>query len=170
VQLLRRVFGEQFAVVAGQPALLSKEKITVVPEQRPRAEAEAHGVILEEVGEPTTPQSDPLPSAEGVASAEAGGTGPLEPGAPVAAAARIQPKGKGQLSSDRVQNPHEPDATYSAKGKGDKKKEHVGYKIQTAETVSQAVLAPGEPTRNFLTGIVTHPAYQSDEAGEEKMD
>jgi Transposase DDE domain len=38
------------------------------------------------------------------------------------------------------------------------------------QSVSQAVLAPGEPTRNFLTGIVTHPAYQSDEAGEEKMD
>jgi hypothetical protein len=26
-------------------------------------------------------------------------------------------------------------------------------------------LAPGEPTRNFITGMVTHPAYESDEAG-----
>jgi len=39
-----------------------------------------------------------------------------------------------------------------------------------AETVSEAVLAPGEPTCNFLTGIVTHGAYQSDEAGSKLMD
>jgi transposase len=32
------------------------------------------------------------------------------------------------------------------------------------------VLAPGEPTRNFLAGIVTHPAYESDEAGALKME
>jgi hypothetical protein len=29
----------------------------------------------------------------------------------MASAATIQPKGKGQLSSDRVQNPHDPEAT-----------------------------------------------------------
>jgi len=34
-----------------------------------------------------------------------------------------------------------------------------------AETVCEAALAPGEPTRNFIVGMVTHPAYQSDEAG-----
>ena len=55
------------------------------------------------------------------------------------------------------------------KGEGDKKKEHVGFKIQVAETVTQAELAPGEPTRNFVTGMVTHPAYESDEEGQEKM-
>ena len=82
----------------------------------------------------------------------------------------IHPKDKKQLASDRVQNPHEPEATYAVKGQGDKKKEHVGYKIQVAESVSEAVLAPGEPTRNFLTGIVTHPAYQSDETGAAKME
>jgi hypothetical protein len=69
-----------------------------------------------------------------------------------------------------VQNPHEPEATYSVKGKGEKKKEHVGYKVQVAETVSEAKLAPGEPTGNFIVGIVTHPAYESDDTGAVKME
>lgn len=73
------------------------------------------------------------------------------------------------LSSDRVQNPHEPEARYAAKGQGKQKKEHVGYKIQVAETVVEAQLSAGEPTRNFLTGMVTHPAQESDQAGAEKM-
>lgn len=73
------------------------------------------------------------------------------------------------LSSDRVQNPHEPEARYAAKGQGQQKKEHVGYKIQVAETVVEGPLSPGEPTRNFLTGMVTHPAQESDQAGAEKM-
>jgi transposase len=84
--------------------------------------------------------------------------------------AQTLPKGKAELSSDRVQNPHDPEATYAAKGEGPKKKEHVGYKVQVAETVTQAELEPGEPTQNFLTGIVTHAAYHSDEAGAEKME
>lgn len=83
--------------------------------------------------------------------------------------AQVQPKGKGQLSSDRVRNPHDPEATYAAKGQGEKKKEHVGYKVQVAETVCEVPLAPGEPTRNFITGMVTQPAYQSDEAGAVQM-
>ncbi len=80
------------------------------------------------------------------------------------------PKNKGELSSDRVQNPHDPEATYAVKGEGKKKKEHVGYKVQVAETVTQAELGPGEPTSNFITGIVTHAAHQSDPAGAEKME
>jgi transposase len=79
------------------------------------------------------------------------------------------PKSKGELSSDRVQNPHDPEATYACKGEGQKKKEHVGYKVQVSESVTQAELEPGEPTQNFLTGIVTHAAHESDEAGAEKM-
>jgi transposase len=84
-------------------------------------------------------------------------------------AAVIAPKDKKELASDRVQNPHEPGATYAVKGQGEKKKEHIGYKVQVAETVCEATLAPGEPTRNFITGIVTQPAYQSDEAGALQM-
>lgn len=89
----------------------------------------------------------------------------FEVGAVPAAAAPPQPKAKEQLDSGRVQNPHDPDATYAAKGTGEQKKEHVGYKVQVAETVTEAVLVPGEPTGNFLTGIVTHAARESDEAG-----
>jgi len=88
----------------------------------------------------------------------------------VAGSAAPQPKAKEQLGSERVQNPHDPDATYAAKGKGEQKKEHVGYKVQVAETVSEAVLAPGEPTRNFISGIVTHAARESDEEGSRKME
>ena len=55
--------------------------------------------------------------------------------------------GKKQLASDRVQNPQDPEATYAAKGQGEKKKEHVGYKVQVAETVCEAILAPGEASR-----------------------
>jgi hypothetical protein len=82
----------------------------------------------------------------------------------------IQPKDKKQLASNRVQNPHDPQATYAVKGQGQKKKEHVGYKVQVAETVCEADLTAGEPTRNFITGIVTHPAYESDQAGALKME
>jgi hypothetical protein len=76
---------------------------------------------------------------------------------------------KQELSSDRVQNPHDPDATYAVKGKGEQKKEHVGYKVQVAETVSETPLASGEPTNNFIVGMVTHAARESDEEGDLKM-
>ena len=57
-----------------------------------------------------------------------------------------------------------------AKEQGEQKKEHVGYKVQVAETVSEAVLAPGEPTGNFISGMVTHAARESDEEGALKME
>jgi len=57
----------------------------------------------------------------------------------------------------------------AAKGKGEQKKEHVGYKVQVAGTVCEAVLAPGEPRRNFISGIVTHAARESDQQGSQKM-
>lgn len=79
-------------------------------------------------------------------------------------------KDKQELSSERVQNPHDPDATYAAKGQGEQKKEHVGYKVQVAETVSEAALTHGEPTRNFIVGMATHAARESDEQGAFKME
>jgi transposase len=152
VQLLRRVFGEQFEIVAGQAAPAAREKESVVVDEAP------------------APGSEQLPSG-GTQSEDASVTDPPTSGAPeVAGDITVEPKGKGQLSSDRVQNPHDPEATYAVKGQGQQKKEHVGYKVQVAETVSEAQLAPGEPTRNFLTGIVTHPAHQSDEAGAVQME
>jgi IS5 family transposase len=167
VQLLRRVFGEQFEVVAGQAAPLEKEKTAVVAGEAPMAVPKEPAAVVE----PATPSTAlVLLPIQGSASAPEVNKGQLELSVPVAPAPQIQPKGKGQLSSDRVQNPHEPDATYGVKGEGEKKKEHVGYKIQVGETVSEAVLAPGEPTRNFIAGIVTHGAYQSDEFGSKLMD
>lgn len=79
-------------------------------------------------------------------------------------------RNKQELNSERVQNPHDPDATYAAKGQGEQKKEHVGYKVQVAETVSETPLAPGEPTNNFIVGMVTHAARESDEEGGLKME
>jgi transposase len=76
---------------------------------------------------------------------------------------------KREWGSGTVQNPHEPEATWAAKGRGAQKKEHVGYKVQVAETVNDALLAPGEPTRNFIVGVATQPAHHSDEAGAEQM-
>jgi transposase len=81
-----------------------------------------------------------------------------------------RPKTKEQLSSERVQNPHDPEATYASKGRGEQCKEHVGYKVQAAETVTEAVLKPGEPTQNFIVGMLTHAARESDEQGACKME
>src|SRR5437773_4660956 len=66
------------------------------------------------------------------------------------------------LSSDRVQNPHAPDARYAVKGQGKKKKEHVGYKVQVDETVAKGKLAPCEPSRDVVCGIRTHAAQERD--------
>lgn len=64
-----------------------------------------------------------------------------------------------------VQNPHDPDAQWASKGQGKDRKEHVGYKIQVAETVAETKAAKDEPTSNFLTAVATQPAIASDEAG-----
>ena len=69
------------------------------------------------------------------------------------------------LPPGAVHNPHDPEAQWAAKGQGKERKEHVGYKIQVAETVRQDNVSPGEPTANFITAIVTQPAIGSDEAG-----
>lgn len=179
-RLLARVFGEQFEVRVGTAA--------------PQPTAQEPGVPTEPAA--PTPPPDPIPNLASVApGAEPQVAGPTDPATPVPAepgtavteppsplpgqkpelpsqdrTGVVEPKGKGQLASNRVQNPHDPEATYAVKGQGQQKKEHVGYKIQVAETVSEAVLAPGEPTRNFLAGIVTHPAYESDEKGALKME
>jgi transposase len=62
-----------------------------------------------------------------------------------------------------VKNPHDPEATWSAKADG--KKQWVGYKAQVAETVPDRPLEPGEPTAAFITAVETQPATASDEAG-----
>ena len=63
-----------------------------------------------------------------------------------------------------LQNPHEPDAQWAAKGEGKPKKVHIGYKVQAAETVQDQPVAKGEPTRSFLTAVLTQPAIASEDA------
>ena len=182
-RLLARVFGEQFEVRVGSvaPQPMSQEPVAVLSEAEPPSPPAATA---------TDPVAAPAPNPEALSAgspppAELWPSAALEP--PVAepvpprspestaapavpgSGAEVEPKGKGQLASDRVQNPHDPEATYAVKGQGQHKKEHVGYKVQVAETVCETVLAPGEPTRNFITGMVTQPAYESDEAGAVQM-
>jgi hypothetical protein len=168
-QLLKRVFGEQFEVLAGQPAPLEKEKEPVRVEGSQETMVE-EPVVNGGVAEPARPP-DPESTTK-TDQAPAVPSGQTEFAAEVLAgsAVPIAPKGKGELSSARVQNPHDPEATYAVKGRGQQKKEHVGYKVQVAESVSEAVLAPGEPTGNFIVGMVTHSAHESDELGAVKME
>lgn len=199
VQLLARVFAEQFELQVGQAVPAPKEKIVVTASGTPAVSQalEAAATSVQPQTNQTqvpavTSNADAAPEAQepGVAAAvqvapvaPPGTAAPTldssltrQPGedqtqAPVTGSgATLQPKDKKQLASDRVQNPHEPEATYAVKGQGENKKEHVGYKVQVAETVCEVELAPGEPTRNFITGMVTHPAYEHDEVGALKME
>jgi hypothetical protein len=160
-QLLGRVFGEQFEVAAGtvSPLRQVREPIATEPTAPVGGGSEAQS---------TAASADSLPSPAGPAETPAVEAPPELPAVSVAQPALVQPKR--QLDSARVQDPHEPEATYGAKGRGENKKEHVGYKVQVAESVTEVRLAPGEPTHNFLLGIVTHPAYESDEMGAQKME
>ena len=147
-QLLARVFGEQFEVAADTVSALSQAKEPVATEG-------------------TAPSADSLPWPSQV-EPPAMGAQPELPMGSVAQSMLVQPRR--QLDSARVQNPHEPEATYGAKGRGENKKEHVGYKVQVAESVTEVSLAPGEPTHNFIMGIATHPAYESDAMGAAQME
>lgn len=167
-QLLKRIFGEQFEVSAGQARVLEKESVvTEGPAGLPPVPDAA--VETGPVDPGTAPAPCLVPEGSASPEAEAGAQTEFSPEA-MGGCPPIQPKGKGQLGSDRVQNPHDPEATYAVKGQGSQKKEHVGYKVQVAESVSEAVLEPGEPTRNFIVGMVTQSAHESDELGAEKME
>jgi IS5 family transposase len=162
VQLLARVFGEQFEIGIGAAAPLPRQKELVAPGSTPEVnEAVVQPVVEPEVLQPSQPTPAGIESADVLPHCQ-----PDEPALPLET---IQPKDKKAMNSDRVRNPHDPEATYATKGQGQQRKEHVGYKVQVAESVSEATLAPGEPTRNFIVGIVTHPAHESDEAGALKM-
>ena len=65
-----------------------------------------------------------------------------------------------KVHGSRVQNPHDPEARWCAKGQGKQKKDWVGYKIQVAETVGSQ-----EGQSGFITSVVTQRATDSDEAG-----
>ena len=153
-QLLARVFGEQFEIRVGQATPAPQERIGLATEMPPTVSGAAAATV------PEGPSEAPAPTVN-----------PPAPAVPTPGPATvIEPKDKTQLGSDRVQNPHEPEATYAAKGSGEQKKEHVGYKVQVAETVGERTLVAGEPTGNFIVGIVTHAARESDEEGALKME
>jgi hypothetical protein len=59
-----------------------------------------------------------------------------------------------------VQNPHDRQAQWSAKGKGKHKKDWVGYKVQVAETLPKE-----EGQIGFITSVVSQRATESDDPG-----
>ena len=76
-----------------------------------------------------------------------------------------QPQQREAQPPGAVQNPHDPEAQWATKGQGKHRKEHVGYKVQVAETVRETTANKGEPTANFITAVVAQPATGSDDAG-----
>jgi Transposase DDE domain len=70
-----------------------------------------------------------------------------------------QPEPVKEHAAGVVQSPHDPDAQWSAKGRGKHRKSWVGYKVQVAETLPEEGQAP------FLVSVVTQKATASDEPG-----
>lgn len=160
-RLLARVFEEQFELLPGGtgPAARDKEPLSAA--------------VGPEVAEPqslaATPATPTEPPAVAQPAADSGARQP-ELTTPSTSWAEVHPRDKDQVPTTCVRNPHDPEATYSVKGQGHQKREHVGYKVQVAETVCEVTLAVGEPTRNFIVGMLTHPAYEHDEVGALKME
>jgi transposase len=75
-------------------------------------------------------------------------------------------RGRRQHVSGGIRNPHEPEAQWRTKGQ---KKSWTGYQVQVAETAAEQPVAPGEPTRQFVTAMETQVATASDEAGMEQV-
>jgi hypothetical protein len=184
VRLLIRVWEEQFEVIPAAAA--AQPLVAVQPAAAPVACAITPAPSL--VAEPTPPPASPPPaqprqSAEPTPSAPPGvvpqgepaiATGPslailpsATPPAMTPPTLTLQPKAAAPAGA--VHNPHEPEAQWAAKGTGRHRKEGVGYKVQVAESLDDEPLAPGEPTRQFITAIPTQPAIASDEAGMEKV-
>ena len=158
-RLLARVFEEQFELVAGTATPLARDQEPVSAPAAPMAEA------------PQSPPPGSLVSAAASGDVRTEQVAPQpELTLPAPALAEVRLRDKDQVPTTCVRNPHDPEAMYSVKGQGHQKREHVGYKVQVAETVCEATLAAGEPTRNFIVGMVTHPAHESDEAGSLKME
>ena len=158
-RLLARVFAEQFELVPGAATPLARV-------QEPVSASAVPGMAPPAAIPSAFPAGAPPSSG-----AEPGTVAPQpELALPWPSPAEVRSRDKDQVPTTCVRNPHDPEAMYSVKGQGHQKREHVGYKVQVAETVCESALAPGEPTRNFLVGLVTHPAHESDETGAVKMD
>jgi len=140
------------------------------PTQSAPAHAQRAAAGRPSQGEPaiaTEPSPRILPSATPPEPARA--SEPLAPAQPALTPPTLTLQPKAAAPAGAVHNPHEPEAQWAAKGTGRHKKEGVGYKVQVAESLDDEPLAPGEPTRQFITAIPTQPAIASDEAGMEKV-
>ena len=73
-----------------------------------------------------------------------------------------QPEAVKEHATGVVRNPHDPDAQWSAKGKGKQKKTWVGYKAQIAESLPEK---DASNQSRFITSIVTQRASESDDPG-----
>ena len=62
-----------------------------------------------------------------------------------------------------IQNPHDPEATWSTK-RTMGKTGWVGYKVQVCESVADTKRQKGEPTETVITATLTQPAITSDHA------
>ena len=155
-RLLARVLEEQFEVLPGSAAPLARDKEPV------------NAAMVPHPAEPPSPAPSTEPPGDAQPATPSAARQP-ELAAPTSSA-EVHPRDKDQVPTTCVRNPHDPEATYSVKGQGHQKREHVGYKVQVAETVCEATLAAAEPTRNFIVGMLTHPAYEHDEVGALKME
>jgi hypothetical protein len=186
VRLLARVWEQEFECVAATPAAQPSARKPSAWVTAPAAD--------QAVGLPALTEAAPsavLPPLSGATPATGSTSGavatavvtqglpatPVTPAPPAAApdplsaippptavpALTLQPKAVAPAGA--VHNPHEPEAQWAAKGVGRHKKQGVGYKVQVGESLDDTPLAPGEPTRQFITAMVTQPAIASDEAG-----
>ena len=122
-RLLARVFGEQFEVKGGNatPQPQRQEPVAVLSEAEPPSPPTATDPVAAPAPHPEALSAGSPPPAELWPSAAleppVAEPVPPRPSEPTAAAAVpgsgavVEPKGKGQLASDRVQNPHDPEAT-----------------------------------------------------------
>jgi hypothetical protein len=153
---------------ASLPAVVAAATPAVLP--TPAGVAPATGPTPEPVpiaaapAPPATPRTL-APSSASVPLAAAPPTDPLSAVRPPNSASALTLQPKAVAPAGAVHNPHEPEAQWAAKGVGRHKKEGVGYKVQISESLDDRPLAPGEPTRQFITAMPTQPAIGSDEAG-----
>jgi hypothetical protein len=75
-------------------------------------------------------------------------------------------RGRRQHVTGSVRHPHDPQAQWRTQGKT---KSWTGYPVHVAETAAEPPVAPGEPTRQFVTAVETQLAAASDEVGMEHV-
>jgi hypothetical protein len=178
VRLLARVWEEEFewvpAQVAAQPCVA--EPVPPAVSRPPSDEALVVGTTAGPVPaaaaaqEPANPPALSPPASLGpLDAAKLGGAPDSLPAAPPTTAPALLLRPKAAAPAGALHNPYEPEAQWAAKGVGRHKKEGVGYKVQISESLDDTSLAPGEPTRQFITAIATQPAIGSDEAGLEQV-